>query len=169
MNSRTLSKYSSKMAWVIYLSSIQLCINLYLKVSVFSYLVSKHAPSVSPSCVRACPSSPILSPHASIPVPAASPLFGSFAIFPTDTFRATQNIFCLLLPSLSGMYNNLGAGCIHCTSFIFLATSVYIKLSSSMSLMGFAIQRMCMFTFPPVLSHSALCQLSENYNTRETS
>lgn len=116
-------------------------------ISVFSYLVSKQAPSVSPWAVGACPSSTVPSVPPPLP-PQQLHHCRPFARFPTHTLSRQpymQPACCFQVSSWECMISWQLCD-ILCTYFIFLATSVYTKLSSSISPVSFSVQGMHMFT-----------------------
>lgn len=102
---------------------------------------------------------------------AALPLWIICQISLTHAFKATLHVACRLLPSLFlGTYDILGH--VHDTLHLFYLLSYFClyKIKFKYIPRGFLCTRnACVYFFLPILSHSALCQLSENHNTRKTS
>lgn len=109
--------------------------------------------------------------HSSIPLPtAAPPLWTICQISSPHIFKATLNIVCSLLP---GPF--LGACILQSVQYSFclfylLSYFCLHKIRLKRIPCGFLCTRnVYAYFFLPILSHSALCQLSENCNTRKIS
>lgn len=132
-------------------------------ISIFSYLVSKQAPSVSLWDVGTCPSSTI----PNVPSLLSQQQLHHHQI--SHTFNATLNVACLLLPSLFlddiwrsmwyslHLFYVLSYFCLYRMKFKYIPHCFLCTRNAHV------------YFFLPTLSHSALCQLSENRNTRNAS
>lgn len=109
---------------------------------------------------------------ASIPLPTAvPPLWTICQISSPHIFKATLNVVCSLLPGpFLGAYNVLESVQFSLCLFYLLSYSCLYKIKFKYIPCGFLCTRNAYaYFFLPILSHSALCKLSENCNTRKIS